>query len=77
MTEKFIADWDQRETFDIYAEMEDLVMNMGLHTLMGLELSDTADRVKDLFEEVFALMFSVPYAIFPLICREHPTIALG
>ena len=65
LTEKFIEDWDQRETFDIYAEVEDLVMNMGLHTLMGLESSDTADRVKDLFEKVFALMFSVPYALFP------------
>jgi cytochrome P450 len=65
LTERFLESWDHRETFEIYAEMEDLVMTMGVQTIMGLESNATAEKVKDLFEEVFGLMFSVPYALFP------------
>ena len=65
LTEKFIASWDQRETFEIYEEMEDLVMTAGVQTIMGLESNPTAEKIKDLFEEVFGLMFSIPYALFP------------
>ena len=65
LTEKLIASWDQRETFEIYDEMEDLVMTAGVQTIMGLESNATAEKVKDIFEEVFGLMFSIPYALFP------------
>lgn len=66
MTENMIASWGQRDTFEIFPEMEDLVVSMGLHTLMGLEPSPTADKVKKLFDEVFTLVFSISYGFFPV-----------
>jgi cytochrome P450 len=43
-----------------------LAVSMGLKTLMGLDPSPAADKVKALFEEMFGLVFSLPYALFPV-----------
>jgi len=66
LTERMIAPWDGRETFEIVPEFMNLAVSMGLKTLMGLDPSPAADKVKALFEEMFGLVFSLPYALFPV-----------
>jgi cytochrome P450 len=66
LTENMLASWSQRETIEVFPEMENLIVDMGLHTLMGLEPSQTADKVKKLFDEVFTLVFSISYGFFPV-----------
>ncbi len=66
LTENMIASWKERETIEVFPEMENLIVDMGLHTLMGLEPSPTADKVKKLFDEVFTLVFSISYGFFPM-----------
>ncbi|NJC96930.1 MAG: hypothetical protein C3F07_16300 [Anaerolineales bacterium] len=66
LTERMLRSWDGRETFEIVPEFTDLAVSMGLKTLMGLDPSPVADKVKALFEEMFGLVFSLPYALFPV-----------
>jgi cytochrome P450 len=66
LTERMIASWKGRETFEIVPEFMNLAVSMGLKTLMGLDPSPAADKVKTLFEEMFSLVFSLPYAFFPM-----------
>lgn len=66
LTERMIASWDKRETMEIVPEFMNLAVSMGLKTLMGLDPSPAADKVKALFEEMFALVFSLTYAFFPV-----------
>ncbi len=66
LTERMLTSWQGRETFEIVPEFMNLAVSMGLKTLMGLDPSPTADKVKALFEEMFGLVFSLPYALFPV-----------
>jgi cytochrome P450 len=66
LTERMLTSWGQRETVEIVPEFMNLAVSMGLKTLMGLDPSPAADKVKTLFEEMFALVFSLPYAFFPV-----------
>ncbi len=66
LTERMLSSWEGRETFEIVPEFMNLAVSMGLKTLMGLDPSPTADKVKALFEEMFGLVFSLPYALFPV-----------
>lgn len=65
LTEKMLSSWNGRETIEVFPELEDLIVDIGLQTLMGLEPSPTADTVKKLFDEVFSLVFSISYGFFP------------
>jgi cytochrome P450 len=65
LTENRLTSWKGREAIEIFPELEDLIVDIGLHTLMGLEPSPTADEVKKLFDEVFSLVFSIAYGFFP------------
>jgi len=69
LTERMLTSWEGRETFEIVPEFMNLAVSMGLKTLMGLDPSPTADKVKALFEEMFGLVFSLPYALFPVNIR--------
>ncbi len=66
MTENMLASWKDRDTIEVFPELENLIVDMGLHTLMGLEPSPTAERVKKLFDEVFTLVFSISYGFLPV-----------
>lgn len=66
LTKRMMDSWGQSETFEIVPEFMELSVSMGLKTLMGLDPSPTADKVKALFEEMFGLVFSLPYALFPI-----------
>ena len=66
LTENMLSSWKGRETIEVFPELENLIVDMGLQTLMGLEPSPTADKVKKLFDEVFTLVFSISYGFFPV-----------
>jgi cytochrome P450 len=66
LTERMLTSWEGRETFEIVPEFMNLAVSMGLKTLMGLDPSPTADKVKALFEGMFGLVFSLSYALFPV-----------
>jgi cytochrome P450 len=65
ITEQFIDSWDRRASLEIYPELEDLVIRIGLQTLLGLESSAAATRLKDLLEELFNVMYSIKYVLSP------------
>jgi cytochrome P450 len=65
LTEQFISDWDRRSSLEIYPEIENLVIRIGLQTLLGLESSAAAMRLKDLLEELFDVMYSIKYVLSP------------
>ena len=66
LTERMMDSWGQHDTFEIVPDFMNLAVSMGLKTLMGLDPSPAADKVKALFEEMFGLVFSLPYALFPV-----------
>jgi len=66
LTERMVSSWAGRDTIEIVPEFMNLAVSMGLKTLMGLDPSPAADKVKVLFEEMFGLVFSLPYALFPV-----------
>ena len=53
LTERMMDAWGQRGTFEIVPDFMNLAVSMGLKTLMGLDPSPAADKVKALFEEMF------------------------
>ncbi len=65
LTSDFISGWEQRESLELYPEIEDLVIRIGLQTLLGLESSSAAMRLKDLLEELFDVMYSITYILAP------------
>jgi cytochrome P450 len=65
LTKQFISGWDRRESFEIYPEIEDLVIRIGLKTLLGLESSAAATRLQHLLEELFDVMYSIKYVLSP------------
>lgn len=65
LTGQFISGWDRRQSLEIYPEIEDLVIRIGLQTLLGLETSAAALRLKDLLEELFDVMYSIKYVLSP------------
>ncbi len=65
LTSDFIAGWNQRESLDIYPEIEDLVIRIGLQTLLGMESSTAAMRLKSLLEQLFDVMYSIKYILVP------------
>jgi cytochrome P450 len=65
LTGEFISGWKQRESLNIYPEIEDLVIRIGLQTLLGMESSAAATRLKDLLEKLFDVMYSIKYILAP------------
>jgi len=65
LTSDFISGWSRRESMEIYPEIEDLVIRIGLQTLLGLESSAAAMRLKVLLEELFDVMYSIEYVLTP------------
>ena len=65
LTERFIAGWAPGALLEIYPVIEDLVIQIGLKTLLGMESSAAATRLKDLLEELFDVMYSIKYILSP------------
>jgi cytochrome P450 len=65
LTERFIDKWDVGTSLEIYPAIEDLVIQIGLQTLLGLESSTAATRLQDLLEELFEVMYSIKYVLSP------------
>ena len=50
---------------EIYPVIEDLVIQIGLKTLLGMGSSAATTRLKDLLEELFDVMYSIKYILSP------------